>query len=253
MTCYGDGQVRAGLGCIGRWSAPPHCCPIRPAERVFEQMVDEAIAKDEGQRHINNTQFAGNAQHVFGAKSIGTTGDGWLGHGPPPCRWWARAADYLATDPVSYNTGICHGASAHWMCNFVIAALGRGRELGFPTDALLEWAAPMLSASSTHPDIRRNWPVNMSMPDSEETSGGFTWFTSWEEVLTGWSAQKQTGLLNDKIEMVYWGLTDNLLQRGTVRPVVCYRPARRRERLGQMRRDDCGERVGSRIRNRLGI
>lgn len=207
MTCYGDGQVRA-MGWMYRtlFSAAallPDADPLRP---VFAQMVDEAIAKDEGQRHINTTELAGSAQHTFGASVIGTTGDGWSGYGPPPCRWWARIADYSASDPAYYNTAVAYGANAAWMVNFTIAALGRGRELGFPTDALLAWVAPHIIGQFGTPGYPPQLNSQYVMPDTKK---GPAWFTSWSEALTGWSAQKQSGLLNGKIEMVYWGIPVN--------------------------------------------
>jgi len=207
MTCYGDGQCRA-MGWMYRtlFSAAallPDADPLRP---VFALMVDEAIAKDEGQRHINSTEFAGSPQHVFGAAPIGTTGDGWGGVGVPPCRWWAGAAGYSATDPIYYNTAVAHSANAHWMTMFVIAALGRGRELGFPADALVAWIAPHVIGQFGTPAYPPQLAGQYVVPDLKK---GPVWFTSWEETLTGWSAQKQTGVLDGKIEITYWGLPIN--------------------------------------------
>lgn len=207
MTCYGDGQPRA-MGWMYRtlFSAAallPDADPLRP---VFELMVDEAIAKDEGQRHINSTEFAGNAQHAFGAAPIGTTGDGWGGHGPPPCRWWAGAGGYSATDPIYYNTAVAHSASAHWMTMFCIAALGRGRELGFPADALVEWVAYHVIGQFGTPGYPPQLAGQYVVPDLKK---GPIWFSSWGEALTGWSAQKQTGRLDGEIEITYWGLPIN--------------------------------------------
>jgi len=210
MTCYGDGQPRA-MGWMYRTlfnaaALLPDTDPLRP---TFELMVDEAIAKDEGQRHINSTEFSGSAQHVFGASPIGTTGDGWSGYGLPPCRWWAGAAGYYATDPAYYNTAIAYSANGHWMNMFVIAALGRGRELGFPVDALLEWAAPHVIGQFGTPGYPPQLVGQYVVPDLKKAGAGATWFASWDEALTGWSAQKQSGRLNGEIEITYWGMGTN--------------------------------------------
>jgi len=210
MTCYGDGQTRA-MGWMYRtlFNAAALLPDTDPLRGVFERMVDEAIAKDEGQRHINDTEFAGSVQHVFGATPIGTTGDGWSGHGPPPCRWWAGAGGYAATDPVYYNTTVAYSANSHWMTMFCIAALGRGRELGFPCDDLLAWVAPhvigQFGTEGYPPQLCGQYVV----PDMKKAGTGAAWFESWDEVLTGWSAQKQTGRLNGEIEIGYWGLPIN--------------------------------------------
>jgi len=215
MTCYGDGQPRA-MGWMYRtlFNAAALLPDADPLKAVFEQMVDEAIAKDEGQRHINTTEFAGSAQHAFGAAPIGTTGDGWAGYGPGPCRWWAGAGGYSATDPVYYNTAICYSASGHWMNFFVIAALGRGRELGYPVDALLEWAAPHVIGQFGTPGYPPQLVGQYVVPDLKKVGTGAAWFASWEEVLTGWSPQKQTGRLNGEIEITYWGLGTNYYNEG---------------------------------------
>ena len=179
-----------------------------PLSSVFKTMVDEAVAYDEGVRHINTTAFAGNTMHAHGASGIGTTGDGWGGFGVPPCRWWSGSGAYFATDPAFYNTAITWGAGAHWMQNFVIAALGRGRELGFPVDALITWVAPFVIGQFIAP-----WKPQLNsqynVPDTKKvppTGVDGTWFTSWTDAFTGWSAQKQTGIMDGQLEMVYWGL-----------------------------------------------
>ena len=215
MTCYGDGQPRA-MGWMYRtlFSAAALLPDADPLKAVFALMVDEAIAKDEGQRHINSTEFAGSAQHTFGAAPIGTTGDGWAGYGPGPCRWWAGAGGYSATDPVYYNTAVAYSASGHWMNFFVIASLGRGRELGYPVDALLQWAAYHVIGQFGTPGYPPQLVGQYVVPDLKKVGPGAAWFTSWEEVLTGWSAQKQTGRLNGEIEITYWGLPINYYNEG---------------------------------------
>jgi hypothetical protein len=209
----------------------PDADALRP---VFRLMVDEAVAYDEGVRHINNTEFAGNVMHAYGASGIGTTGDGWHGFGVPPCRWWSGAGEYYATDPAYYNTDITWGAAAHWMNNFVIAALGRGRELGFPVDALVAWVAPNIIGQFNTPGYPPQLASQYVVPDTKKVSGislrdtrrvfvdgepgegsrnvptpfeegiAGAWFVSWEEALTGWSDQKASGILDGEIEMVYW-------------------------------------------------
>ena len=212
MTVYGNGQVRAAAWIYRTMFNAAALLPDSdPLRAVFAQMVDEAVAKDEGQRHINTTEFAGTPQHVFGARAIGTTGDGWSGYGPPPCRWWAQTGAYATTDPALYDTNVAFSAHAHWMTMFVIAALGRGRQLGFPTDALVAWVASHVIGQFNTPGYPPQLTSQYVVPDRKRVGNevdGFTgaWFESWSETLTGWSAQKQTGLLNGKIEMLYWSL-----------------------------------------------
>ena len=210
MTCIGDYQVRS-MGWIYRtlFNAAALMPDTDPLREVFELMVDEAIAYDEGVRHINSTEFAGNIMHSWGASGIGTTADGWSGYGPPPCRWWSGAAGYYATDPAYYNTDVAYSANAHWMNMFVIAALGRGRELGFPVDALVAWVAPHVIGQFNTPSYPPQLTGQYVVPDMKKVSAGAEWFVSWDEALTGWSAQKQTGRLDGEIEITYWGIPTN--------------------------------------------
>jgi len=240
MTTIGDYQVRSMAWIyrtmVNAAALLPDADALKP---VFSLMVDEAVAYDEGVRGINTTEFSGNVMHAYGASGLGTTGDGWHGFGPPPCRWWSGAGEYYATDPAYYNTDITWGAAAHWMNNFVIAALGRGRELGFPVDALVAWVAPnvigqfgtvgyppQLASQYNVPDTRKvsgtslrdmrrvfddgepgEGSRNVPTPFEEGITGA--WFVAWEEALTGWSAQKQSGILDGAIEMVYWGQSES--------------------------------------------
>lgn len=203
MTVYGSGQIRA-MGWTYRTmfnaaALLPDDDPLKP---VFRQMIDEAIAKDEGQRGINNTQFNGTPQHTFGKKGIGTPGDGWNGRGPPPCRWWAGGAPYDATNPVYFDLAITKNTENHWQNMYVICGLGRGRALGYPSNALVEWIAPhvigQLGTDGYPPQLTsQNTVPSVKYPG--------VWFTSWLDVLTGWSAEKQTGMLDGQIDMLYWG------------------------------------------------
>jgi len=92
------------------------------------------------------------------------------------------------------------------MTMFVIAALGRGRELGFPVDALLAWIAPHVIGQFNTPGYPPQLAGQYVVPDMKK---GPVWFASWDEALTGWSDQKQTGRLNGEIEIGYWGLPIN--------------------------------------------
>lgn len=184
-----------------------------PLQTTFRLMVDEAIAKDEGMHHINTTELAGTPQHVFGASKIGTSSDGWRGYGPPPCRWWGGAGDYSVSDPAYYNLDVSHSASAHWMSHYVIAAIGRGRELGFPTDALIAWMAPFVIGQFNTPIYPPQLVSQYVVPDLKK-GPPINWFTSWEDTFTGWSAQRQSGMLNGKIDMVYWGLGETYYNKG---------------------------------------
>ena len=70
-------------------------------------MVDEAIAKDEGQRHINTTAFAGNRPACI-RRGADRHNRGWLepGMARRALPVVGRGGGYSATDPVYYNTAV---------------------------------------------------------------------------------------------------------------------------------------------------
>jgi len=120
----------------------------------------------------------------------------------------------VTTPPTRYyNTDIAYSANAHWMTMFCIAALGRGRELGFPVDALLAWVAPHVIGQFGTPGYPPQLAGQYVVPDLKKAAApalyGAAWFASWDEAFTGWSAQKQSGRLDGQIEIGYWGMGTN--------------------------------------------
>jgi hypothetical protein len=213
FVAWGDGQVRA-QGWLYRtlFNAAALMPDTDPMRGDCLKMVDDAIAKDEGQRGVVGTAFENSQRWLYGGAALGTTGDGWFGLGPPPCRWWAGAAAYWATDPIYYSPEVCASANAHWMNMFVIMSLGRGRELGFPCDALLQWVGPHVIGQLTTPNYPPQLVSQYVVPDCQwQPDGSANWFPSWDETLFGWSEQKQSGMLNGEIEIHYWPMASSYL------------------------------------------
>ena len=205
FVAWGDGQVRAQAWMYRTLFHAAALMPdADPLRAEFARMVSDAIAKDEGQRGVTGTAYEGTPRWLYGGTALGTTGDGWKGLGPPPCRWWADVGAYAATDPVFYDVEVSYSAHSTWMVTFIAAALGRGHELGFPCADLLAWVAPHIIGqliSSGPPQLISQYVI----PDRGwQPDGSANWFLSWDEAVLGWSEQKASGLLNGEIELVYW-------------------------------------------------
>jgi len=193
-----------------------------PMRAEVLRMIDDAIAKDEGQRAIAGTSFENSERWLYGGAALGTTGDGWKGLGPPPCRWWGDVGGYAATDPAFYDPEVAYSAHSHWMNMFVIAALGRGREMGFPTDALLEWVGPHVVGQLTTPGYAVALVSQYVVPDRGwQPDGSADWFPDWDETVFGWSEQKQTGMLDGALEVVYWPLSSTYLTQARCALALC--------------------------------
>lgn len=204
---WGMGQVR---GQAWLYRTMFHAAALMPDDDPlkadFTRMVEEAVAYDEGCRAVVGTEYEGTEIWTRGRSYLGTVNDGWRGMGPPPFGqgWWAGVGPYAANDPAYYNADVTATANAHWMNNYVILALGRGRELGYPVGALLEWVGPHVVGQMGTPSYPAQLTSQYVIPDTTKTETGSDWFECWEDVLLGWSAQKQTGLLNGQTEMLYW-------------------------------------------------
>jgi hypothetical protein len=134
---------------------------------------------------------------TFGHSFLGTTGDGWLGLGIPPLRWWSGSTGYAATNPAYYNTAVTLSAAGFWMDGYLGIWLGRAVELGYAADALVEWiepnvagralapSNPYLNGQYVYPNVKKG-PLNGAGQPTPQ------WFESWAETLTGWSNAPNT-------------------------------------------------------------
>jgi hypothetical protein len=135
---YGAGaiycQVR-GDGWVLRLRAQTaFLIPDGYAEKAYStSLVYDAIAVWEGARDIHGTAFEGTPAWNWG-NTVGI--ERWEGLGVPPLKFWDYNPGLRAAFPIREASA----GAAPWAENILIYGLGRARELGFPTDALLDWA-----------------------------------------------------------------------------------------------------------------
>jgi hypothetical protein len=153
-----------------------------PEKAYFSALVEDALALWEGQRGITGTRLSNNPNWQWGA----TVGIGrWsrvAGNQIPPLHFWENNTG--ATQQV--DTSVTKGATSPWMQNYLIYGLGRAKELGFPTDALLTWVGENLVNQLTNPSFNP-WLAGAYRTPVMKVDD--TYFTTWAEVLTGYNAE----------------------------------------------------------------
>ena len=145
-----------------------------PEKRYFERLIRDVIAIWEGKRRIQGTAFEGSAEWNWG-------------------RWaashnWTRFGDYTArglwdfgdTNHIT-NTTLRAGAAARTTApfahGFVTVALGRARELGYPTDALLASVATFYTQTLETGITGFHHMASYVMPTVDSATGKI--FASW--------------------------------------------------------------------------
>jgi hypothetical protein len=154
-----------------------------PEKSYFTQLIVDALAKWEGQRNITGTSLQGtptwNWAHTTGMQRwvYGNTNIG-----VPPLHNWESPNAGLVDDRFNDKTKV-GAATSQWMENWVIYALGRAKELGYPSGALLTWNASHLTGQFNDPAYDPYLSAAYRTPTVDLSTG--TWYTSWAGVRTG--------------------------------------------------------------------
>jgi hypothetical protein len=204
---YDGGQVR-GEGWLLRtrvnaWNMSPDDDPMRAA---FSDMLDDALAKWEGQRNIRGTKYETHQAWINEHQYYGVGDDIWSPPsgtpmlGPPPLHWWSDHGQPTAGNP-SYNPDVAYWATHQWMYNFLIFALGHAVELGFDgANTLFEYAAENIIGQAADPDYN---PALMTLYTSifsrKGPDGKPAHLQTWKEAKTGWAPAYANGM-----EIAYW-------------------------------------------------
>jgi hypothetical protein len=165
-----------------------------PEKAYLEQLVNDVIAYWEGQRNITTTAFNSNTMWDFGYATafsqVDTTDNYWSVYmtgeniGIPPLRFWDLGNAGLCDDRV-VNQAATDNCIAMWMQDYVVLALGRARELGYATDALLAWIAPNVISQIT--DATYN-PFLGGAYRTPVLNSSAAHFTTWADVRAAYLA-----------------------------------------------------------------
>jgi hypothetical protein len=112
-------------------------------QAIFNAMIDDALAKWEGERGIRGTKHENTPLWKLSAQNIGKPNDGFRGLGPHPLGWFVLGfgPGSGAWDPTThsdvYDTTLAYSTNSPWQQNFLIIELGRAVELGYAADKKL--------------------------------------------------------------------------------------------------------------------
>ena len=116
----------------------------------FDKLTRDFIAISEGERNIRKTSFENTPEWRWGHE-VGRLPDS-------PLHFWESGNGNFVQDPI--DPGVARAAISTWEQNFLVYALGRAKELGYPTDALLSWLSANIVGQVTNP----NYEPNLGVP-----------------------------------------------------------------------------------------
>jgi hypothetical protein len=170
-------------------------------------MIDDILARWEGKYGINGTSYENTPPWKIGRQYLGTTSDGFRGLGPSPLGWWSWDGYGPAQmNPTYYDMTVAATGQAPWMQDFMILALARADEMGFPTRPLLEFAGKHVIGLLTDPGYNPYLVGEYIIPDTKVDG---KWFATWAETLTGWTPKFRTlnvveGYWPSAGQEIYW-------------------------------------------------
>jgi hypothetical protein len=144
-----------------------------PEKRYFSQMIDDPVAHWEGRFGIHGTKFQDTPLWQFGQQAQFVS----------PLRFFAehtpRADEGLRREYASTATQL-------WEHYMLLFELGRAKEKGFATEALLSWLAPVLTGHFTAGDDYD--PYNFQRYDTAVRDGQQKLYQTWPATLVAYSA-----------------------------------------------------------------
>lgn len=147
--------------------------------RQAKTVMDDATAIYEGQRNITTSAFNGNANWTWGH----TTGLSWIDNlGPGPLHVWSAGSAGFVTDVI--DPAVTKYAHQNWEQMLMMWALGRAKELGYPTNALVSWFAVDFTAQILDPGYSPYYVAPYRMPTVALATGNY--FQTWAGVKSGY-------------------------------------------------------------------
>jgi hypothetical protein len=145
----------------------------RTEKAYFNRMIEDCIAIWEGERNIVTTSYFNTPNWNWGRTTTPSE---------HPLRYWQHGNSAFIlnanntpngdVDPSKASTGL-----STWEQNFLVLALMRGLELGYPTDALVNWITPNIQGQQDN----LTWNIASNRSPTRNPSGSF--FTTWAQVL----------------------------------------------------------------------
>ena len=174
-----------------------------PEKAYFHQLNKNAISMFEGLYSLPLSNIDNQDLYDFAANTIHTAVFTLTNGASPYGNWERGLAAYVKSS--WFDASVVHRAMAPWQQNFVIVALGRAKDVGYGTDALLGYAGLQLLGPFSDVNLPHHMIFAYVTPCVDLD---FNWFTSWSDVYAGYNI--------DYVEsMSTYSITNNDAQNGT--------------------------------------
>jgi hypothetical protein len=170
--------------------------PDSTAEASYlSTLMTDGIAAEEGIRNITGTALQSNAAWTWGHTQIAVSGRPWWSTSgavttPPPLHTWWRGETAFAQSDYGIETSVVQDAMSAFEAHYMIYSLGRAKELGHPTSALLTWASVVDINILTNATLNPHLISNGRWPTTRLSDGAY--LPTWAAFLTGYHSAWQT-------------------------------------------------------------
>lgn len=160
-----SGQIRQQAWALRSRAEAAWICPDAMSEKLdLTRWTNDFIAEEEGARDIHGTGFDGNQNWIWGNT---------FKHDVPPLHMWQTGNGAFVQGP--FIPGVATALSM-WEQNFMLYTLGRMKQIGFASDALLAW----LGNNIVNQEATLQFWMGQNRIATSDTSGPFT---TWAQVL----------------------------------------------------------------------
>ncbi len=178
-----------------------------PEKTYFETLINDAIASEEGLRNITGTPFQGNISWNWGRNTMAPAWGMGPNMGIPPLHQWRRGDSSFVQPEYGIDTSVTAEGVSQFEQDFLMLAIGRGKQLGYAFGPLVSWFAPQFVGIVTNPSFNPYLSANGRMPTVRKSDGKY--FDTWANLLTGYNSQWQNAT-----NFIPTGQTENLPPNG---------------------------------------
>lgn len=149
----------------------------------FSTLIDDALAGWEAKFALSGTQYTGNTMYTWAlAKYLGVSA-------VPPMFTWGRGSTEFSQAGYGIEISATYEAISQFEQSFMMVALGRGKELGYPTSAVINHISKHYIGAIT--DASYNpYLLNFGRIPTTKVSDQH-YFSTWAELKTGWQTSIQ--------------------------------------------------------------
>jgi hypothetical protein len=161
-----------------------------PEKTYYETLISDAIAREEGVLNITTTSFNGTAIWNWGVSARPLVSCTLF----PPSGTLAPLHQFSAGCPAlvqdSVDPTVTLWAASQFEQDYLLFALGRAKELGYPTGALMSYLAQFFIGELTDPTFNP-YAIDAERSPTKRVSDG-NYFNTYADLLTGYIGSLQT-------------------------------------------------------------